>query len=267
MKYNQNKKYINNYLVFNFILLFVFTFGIVALQKSEVNNIKETTLSKEEYLKQEKINKHNLNIQTQIPTLGFANLVADWIHLQFLQYFGDSKARETIGYSLSPDYFEAVVERDPRFIRAYFVLSPATSIFAGRPKKAIDLTAKGLKSVTPDLHSDAYYLWIYKGTDEMLFLGDTKSARESYKMAAIWAEKSDRPNAKQSAKNALQTAEFLEQNSGSIIAQIGAWTMVLNSSSGNITRQKAMKEIENLGGQIIVKPDGSVKIKVPENAT
>lgn len=244
------------------LLATIFASGVVTLQKSQLKT-EETKLTKAEYLQQDKARLASLNALKSIPSFGFDNLLADWTYLQFLDYFGDSEARETVGYSLSPEYFEAVVDRDPRFVRAYFHLSPATSIFAGKADRSVALLEQGLKFLSPEIHEDAYYLWIYKGIDENLFLGDTKAAQKSYETAAEWAEKTDTPRAKSSAINARQTAQFLAQDPDSVVAQIGAWTMVLTSTSDEKTIQKAIQNIERLGGQVIATGNGEISVQLP----
>jgi hypothetical protein len=236
--------------------------NIINLQKKQIN-ISNNTFSIKDYLKQEQIDKANLNILQIMPSFGFKNLIADLGYLQFLQYFGDSEAREQIGYSLSPEYFETVVNNDPRFVRAYFLMSPATSIFAGYPEKSISLIDQGLSQITPDIHSQSYYLWLYKATDELLFLGDINSAKKSYEIAAQWAEQSTNLNAQRSAENIRQTARFLADDPDSTIARIGAWTMVLSSTSDLKTQQKAIEEIKALGGQVVITPEGALNVKVP----
>lgn len=216
------------------------------------------------YEQQARVEQIKINTIKKMPAFGFGNLLADWCWLQFLQYFGDSKARKNTGFIISADYYESIVNHDPRFVRAYFLLAPATSIFAGEPERAIKAMSKGLESITPELSSESYYLWVYKGIDEMMFLNDIESAKESYKMASIWAEQSDHLNAKNSAANIKQTVEFLDDNPDSLVAQIGAWTLVLNSTAHRETQDKALEKIEELGGQIIVTPGGGVRVRVPE---
>ena len=189
-----------------FLLIGFCLTSIINIQKSKLQ-ADTSSLGKTEYLKQEQAQRVALSIQKKIPAFGFSNLIADWTYLQFLQYFGDSEAREKIGYSLSPEYFEILVDNDPRFVRPYFLMSPATSIFAGHPEKSVALISKGFNKITPETHPQSYYLWLYKATDEMLFLGDMESAKQSYQMAIKWAEKIDTPAAKKSAKNIRQTAK------------------------------------------------------------
>ena len=41
--------------------------------------------------------------------------------------------------------------------------------------------------------------------------------------------------------------------------------MLLNNAKDDTTRQRVIKKIEELGGEIIISPDGMVKVKVPQN--
>jgi hypothetical protein len=237
--------------------------GIVLLQKDRLQ-LKSSRLTKAEYFRQEQTEKVSLNILSQIPTVGFKNLLTDWIFLRFIQYFGDGEAREQTGYSLSPKFFAAVVERDPQFVSAYLPLAPATSIFAGQPQTTVALIKQGLKSISPKSSPLSYYLWLYKGIDEMLFLGDAKAAKQSYEMAAKWAETYDDPASQARAANARQTAQFLAKDPNSKIARIGAWTMVLSSAPDEKTQQRAISQIKALGGEIIITPEGRLNVKVPK---
>ena len=249
-------------LLISWIIIGLCLSSIFNLQRTQLS-FQENNLTREDYLKEEKATQVNLKLFKQMPSFGFDNLVADLSYLQFLQYFGDSEAREEIGYTLSPEFFEILVNNDPKFIRPYFLMSPATSIFAGNPEKSIDFIEQGIKSVKPDSDPHAYYLWLYKATDEMLFLGDNAAAIKSYEIAAQWAEKINTPESQQSAANIRQTIRFLEEDPDSTIAHIGAWTMVLSSTPDEKTQQKAIQKIEELGGQIVITPEGSLTVKVP----
>lgn len=237
--------------------------SVILLQRPRLQ-IKNSQLTKAEYIKQEQSQKISLNILSNIPTFGFDNLLSDWIVLKFIQYFGDGEVREKTGYSLSPEYFEGVVERNPRFVEAYPMLAPATSIFAGQPQKSVALIEQGLQSISPQTSPLSYYLWVYKGIDEMLFLGDTKAARHSYEMAAKWAETYKDPASQQIAVNVRETAQFLAKDPNSKIARIGAWSMVLSSAPDQKTQQRAISQIKALGGEIIMTPEGRLSVRVPE---
>lgn len=92
--------------------------------------------------------KLRLNLIKQIPSFGYTNLIANWVYLDFLQYFGDDEVRAKTGYSLSPEYFEVILKRDPRFLEAYLSLSTSTSMYAGMPERSIALMKNGLKSLS-----------------------------------------------------------------------------------------------------------------------
>jgi hypothetical protein len=237
--------------------------SVVLLQRPRLQ-LKSSQLTKADYLRQEQAQKINLNILSNIPAFGFENLLSDWIMLRFIQYFGDGEAREKTGYSLSPEYFAAVVERNPRFVEAYPMLAPASSIFAGQPQKSISVIEQGLKSISPKTSPLSYYLWTYKGIDEMLFLGNTEAAKQSYEMAAKWAETYKDPVSQEIAANTRQTAQFLAKDPDSNIARIGAWSMVLSSAPDEKTQQRAISQIKALGGEIIITPEGRLSVKVPK---
>ena len=90
-----------------------------------------------------------LKFLKKIPTFGYDNLIANWIYLNFLQYFGDDEIRDKTGYGLSPQYFEVILKRDPRFVNAYLALSTSASMYAGMPQKSVNIMNKGLESLNP----------------------------------------------------------------------------------------------------------------------
>jgi hypothetical protein len=216
------------------------------------------TLEKE--LKSENI---RLNFLNKMPSFGYNNLIADLVYLNFLQYFGDDEVRDKTGYSLSPEYFEVILERDPRFLAAYRSLSISTSLYAAMPERAIALSEKGLKSLSPSVPEKSYYVWRYKGVDELLFLGDAKAAQKSFATAANWASKFSDAESQMVANTSQKTAEFLSRNPKSKYAQISTWSIVLNNHVDERTQKRAIKEIETLGGKIIITPEGTKKIIFP----
>lgn len=243
--------------------------GVIWLQKSLINPNKEQ-LTTEEYQKEQQLEKVQLNVYKNVPSLGYGNLMADWFYLRFIQYFGDGEARKQTGYPLSPDYFELVVDNDPRFVDANLKLAVSTSIFAGLPQTSVKLLEKSLEQTPSKVTSPVYppyYLWIYKGVDELLFLGDSEAAKNSNTMAANWADtypEDDRYNSKAVAKRRRQTVKFLEENPDSRAAQIGAWSQILNSAVNQETVERALAEIQALGGEISITPEGNLRVRVPE---
>jgi len=185
------------------------------------------------------------------------------VFLNFLQYFGDDDARAVTGYDLGPDYFEIIVDHDPRFLGAYTSLSTSISLYAGRPEESVALMEKGLKAMSPHIPLKSYYVWRYKGVDELLFLGDTQAARQSFEKAAEWASTYSDEESQYVAALSRKTAQFLARNPKSKSAQVVAWTMVLNYATDDRTRKIAISRIEALGGKVTITPEGKLMIQAP----
>ncbi|MGB3637209.1 MAG: hypothetical protein WBA39_06395 [Rivularia sp. (in: cyanobacteria)] len=206
-----------------------------------------------------------LKFLKKIPTFGYDNLIANWIYLNFLQYFGDDEIRDKTGYGLSPQYFEVILKRDPRFVNAYLALSTSASMYAGMPQKSVKIMNKGLESLNPWVPKDSYYIWRYKAVDELLFLGDYSAASNSFTNASQWASEHSDEQSKRVAYISGKTAEFLQQNPSSKNAQISAWGMVLSHSTDQKTYQRAVRAIEALGGKVISTPQGN-RIQFPKSS-
>ncbi|MEH2278952.1 MAG: hypothetical protein V7K40_30240 [Nostoc sp.] len=204
-----------------------------------------------------------LNFLKKMPTFGYNNFIADLVYINFLQYFGDDQVRDKTGYSLSPEYFEVILERDPRFLEAYRSLSISTSLYAAMPERAIALSEKGLKSLSPFVPEKSYYVWRNKGIDELLFLGNAQAAQKSFATAANWASNFSDAESQFIANTSQKTAEFLSRNPNSKYAQISTWSMVLNNQVDEKTRKRVIREIEKLGGKVIITPEGTHKILFP----
>jgi tetratricopeptide (TPR) repeat protein len=246
-------------------------FGAIALslqlprlnQKLIGQNLEETQKSVRE-------EESRLRVIRQLPSrgLGFNNMIANFTFLQFLQYFGDDVARNKFqtGYGLTPMYFYNVIDRDPRFLSSYLYVSSGVSIFSGQPKQAIEIYTKGLKSLNPDQEPAAYMVWRYKATDQLLFMGDAKGARESYLQASDWAEKAslsgqklvDDP--KLAAELSRQSAQWLEQERDLTKAQIAAWSLVLGNATDKKTVEIVAQELDKLGMKIEIKDDRPVVV-------
>ncbi len=233
---------------------------LVQLQLPHLQAIKQKELSKDDYLKVVEAEKIQLELLANAPTFGFDNLVASKSMLQFLQYLGDGDAREQTGYSLSYKYLELIAKKDPRFTQAYLIISPASSVFGGTPHKTVAIMDEGLQKLTPEI-PQAYFVWLYKGVDEILFLGDLQKAQQSYEKAAEWAKVAGDGRIEDAARN---TAKFLATNPNIVQAQVGAWFTVFSSNANQQLRELAKSKIEQLGGTIEIFPDGRVVATPPK---
>jgi hypothetical protein len=239
--------------------------AVGSLQIPQLNRIRNPaqTDSPEAFQQDVALEKLRLNFTQKAPAFGYDNLFADWVFLSFLQYFGDDDARAVTGYHLTPEYFEIIVDRDPRFLGAYTGLSTSISLYAGRPEESVALIEKGLKSMSPRVPLKSYYVWRYKGIDELLFLGDTQAAKQSFEKAAQWASTYSDEESKYVAELSRKTAQFLARNPKSKSAQVVAWTMVLNYATDDRTQKIAISRIEALGGKVTTTPEGRLMIQAP----
>jgi len=235
-------------------------FSIVNLQFTQKKQVLDKTLTKDVYVKQEQSEALKLSLLKKMPAFGFDNLIADLTMLGSLQYFGDSDARDATGYGISADYLEVIAENDPLFSRAYMVISPASSMFAGTPERTIEIMNKGLSKMSPDT-TDAYYVWLYKGVDEILFMGNLKAARKSYLNASEWAKIAENDAI---AKSTSKTAKYLAGKPDVRQAQVGTWFMVWNNTKDERIRQLAEAKIESVGGTFNIDSNGRVTATPPK---
>lgn len=240
----------------------------ISLQIPRLNQkiIGQTPEADQRWVEQEKT---RLRLLRELPRggFGFNNMIANATFLGFLQYFGDDVARQQnkTGYSLSPDYFDVIISRDPRHIYAYLFMSSSVTIFAAQPRKAIALYEQGLPFISPEKQFDAYTVWRRKAIDELLFLGDTKAARQSYLKAAEWADRATfPPNALPEtafvAEASRASAEFLHTDPNSTAARISAWSSVLTAAVDQKTFDIAVYELGRLGMAVRVNEEGRLQV-------
>jgi len=239
--------------------------AIALLQFPQIQPLanRSQTASAEKIQQETEVERARLNLLKNLPGFGFNNLIADWTFLSFLQYFGDEPARAKTDYSLSPEYFEVILGRDPDFLDTYIFASTSISLYAGMPEKSVALMQQGLQSLKPNVPPGSYYAWRQLGIDQLLFLGDAQGARQSFETAANWARLSSLPGSASIAEGSQQTADFLARNPSSKTAQIAAWTMILSSAPDDRTQKTAISRIEALGSKVVKMPDGTYSIQAP----
>ncbi|TRU44840.1 MAG: hypothetical protein EWV49_08285 [Microcystis aeruginosa Ma_QC_Ch_20071001_S25] len=234
---------------------------IVEMQQEKVKTLTKEKLLERNYAQESRLENSQVQLFKNIPSFGFNNMLANWAMLQFIQYYGDEDARRETGYGLSPDFMEIVAKNDPKFVRAYLMMSVASSVNAGKPERTIEIMNKGLSKITPDV-TDAYFIWLYKGVDELLFLGDIPAAKKSYQMAADWAKIASNEFIEKSARG---TVKFLETNPDSRAPRVGAWMLVWINSQDEETRRLAQENIEKLGGKLVVINENQVMAIPPKD--
>jgi hypothetical protein len=212
----------------------------------------------------ESLQRDRLGLLKTMPTFGFDNLVADWIFLNFLQYFGNGAARQITGYQNLPDFFQVIVRRDPYFRLSYQFMSSTVTLFAGEPQQTVALLAEGLSHMKPTFPPDSYWLWRYKAVDELLFLGDTEAAIASLEQNVAWASQSPDPNGAENAQRAERLANFLRQNPENLEVRANSWMMIWGNAVNEDIRQYAQSHIEALGFQVF-REGNSIRIAPATN--
>ncbi|MBD2168971.1 hypothetical protein H6G04_31855 [Calothrix membranacea FACHB-236] len=248
-----------------FLTISVCILGVGLMQFPRMQNFlnNRQAASLEAIEREIKAEQARLNFLKQTPSFGYENLIADWVYLSFLQYFGDEEAREKTGYTASPDYFDVILGHNPRFLDAYLGLSVSSSLYAGLPERSIELMSQGLKSLAPKVPERSYYVWRYKAIDELLFLGNAQASKKSLAKAVDWASTYDDEESKNVVQISQRTANFLSNNPNSKHARISTWVMVLNNGVDKNTQQRAIREIEALGGKVVKTPEGNNQITLP----
>ena len=242
--------------------------GIIFLQSHEIQKT-EHQLEQTEYMAQESKEKKSLIFFENLPSLGLQNLMADWLYLQFIQYFGDNPAREKTDYKLCPIYFKNIVTRDSRFTNAVINLDVCTSIFAGYPLQSIQYLTDSVEKIQPKMEGVTirpYYIWRALGMAQLLFSGEPLAAAESYKKAIEWAKEYQDEDSQRFIANLQKSVNYLAKNPDSTMAQIGAWVNVLNTNPDEKTFKRVVQEIKSLGGTVEISSDGQLKVTLPKNA-
>lgn len=219
--------------------------GVVAIQ---FDRLRQPSISLETPQQAEEQEKLRLNLLSRMPSFGFDNLVANWTFLNFIQYYGDTPAREATGFSLSPKYFDIITRHDPRFVESYLFLSGAVSHQVGKPELALEYMKRGTDALSPQMHPRAFTIWRWKATDQILLLGDLPGAARSFDMTAKWAAQSE--EYKQFAPDFQGTADFLRTNPNINWVRFQSWFVVYqdaNAAGDKPTRDRAKRELLKLG--------------------
>ncbi|MBW4526545.1 MAG: hypothetical protein KME18_15355 [Phormidium tanganyikae FI6-MK23] len=219
--------------------------GIVAIQ---YDRLKQPSITLEAPQQAEQQERLRLNLLSKMPSFGFDNLMADWTFLNFIQYYGDNPARGVTGFSLSPNYFDIITRRDPRFVDSYLFLSGTISHQLGKPELALELMQRGTDALSPQMHPKAFSVWRWKAVDQILLLGDLPGAARSFDMTANWAAQSKEH--KQFAPNFQQSANFLRTNPDIRWVQFQTWQAVYqeaNEIGDKLARDRAKRELLKLG--------------------
>lgn len=234
------------------------------MQAQQLATNPSNSTTKEKALLIQKQQQTTFDLVRYLPRFGFQNLVSDYTFLRFLQYFGDDIERSQLGYGLSPDYFESILNDDPYHLEIYPYLFTASSFYAGQPSRTVTMAEKGLSKMNATFPDKGYIVWRYKAIDEILFLNDISGAIQSLEIAAKWADQTGTPEAITVATVSRTTAQFLSTNPDSRIARASAWSNVLARAVDDLSRERAIAEIKKLGGEVTITEGGAVQVFLPK---
>jgi tetratricopeptide (TPR) repeat protein len=184
--------------------------------------------------------------------LGFNNMIADWAFLRFLDYYGDEEARDQTGFGSSPAFFDLITTRDPRFVDTYLFLSGTLSYQLGQPELALQYMQRGLDALSPETHARAYQVPSLMGMDQLLLLGDTAGASQSYAKATEWAKGSMDPEERKMAQVFNRVSTYLQRDPDSSTVRFWAWGLIFDQSrtiGDRKTQDRARRELLTLGAQ------------------
>lgn len=207
----------------------------------------------------EQYRKEGFNLETDsilavskvMPSFGGQNLLADFLWLRFVQYFGDTEVREKTGYGLNFEYLQAITDRNPQFENAYLIANLAVAAKMGRTDLAEQLLLKGIQH-----DPDSYYLWQYRGFLHFMYTGDVKKAAYSFRQNAGLAVAQE-GNAKQHWGNYwLLMAKSLETFPPTPWLRRSVWQEIYFDNANKETQAHALKQLKTLG--VILKPDGKL---------
>jgi hypothetical protein len=237
--------------------------GVVSLQMQRQNFLATQQVNNLPlWQQQEAITSTQLRLWRDMPGFGFDNMIANFWLIQFNIYLGDDDARGALGYGLTPDFFRVILGQDPRFIRAYLILSTIGSLYAGEPEESIQIAAQAMTRLSPQV-PDSYFPWLYRGTDEMLFLGDGKAALKSFQTAAAWAKPWNTPESEAVVQRAQSLVASLRENPDSRVAKTIGWLSILGYATTPRVQAIAIQKILEGGGRVERLPNGRRVIILP----
>jgi hypothetical protein len=162
-------------------------------------------------------------------SLGFDELVADCLWLQFIQYIG---ARENSGkerWDVAAQMLTEITGLDPHFSQAYFFIASVIGGELHDPIGADRLLQRGIAA-----NPDNWYIPFVAGVNQYLFAHDEIEAAKYYRVASKF------PSAPAWLAGQVQ---ILEAKIPSTIKSIHVWQKISDSSSEPAVKQRARFEL------------------------
>jgi hypothetical protein len=242
--------------------------SVILLQRAQLNQAGLIAENPQQAERQESL---RLKALGRIPAGGltFNNLIADGTFLSFLQYYGDDEARKQTGYSISPQYFDVITRRDPRFVESYLFLSGVLSYQLGQPDLAMQYRQRGTDVLSPQQHPGAAAVWEFQALDRLLLTNDVPGAIAAYEQAASWAAASTDPEVRKVESVFRRFAAFLKTDPDSRLIRFTAWVTIYQQAVAirdQATQTRVRQAILDLGGTEFKNTKGELDFRPPSAA-
>ncbi len=205
-------------------LLVTFTLGAVMISHVGLRMLTQYKLEQSPYdptlLKPEIV---------RILCLGYEQLAADIYWLRFVQYIGDSEARQGDKYGSAFDYLDLVTSLDPSFVQAYWFSTFVLGGDLGRPDLAQTLIERGIRA-----NQNNWYLPFIAGINQYLFARNETEAAKYYRMAAKF------PNA---PKWLGRQAQILQANIPSLVKEVHTWDTIYRNTDDHLVKSQAKERL------------------------
>lgn len=231
---------------------------VVALQWMQLPKVSMQAIEPVREAEQERL---QLQVLGNLPSLGYDNLLANWVFLRFLGYFGDDPARKKTGYDLNANYFNLITQRDPRFLQIYPYLSAGVSYYLGNPKLAGQYMERGLQVLSPEVNPRGFMVLRFRALDQLLLEGDIPGTIATYQRLADWFDRTADPK---SARSFRDAAAILAQNPDSVLPRFWGWQDVYFSAPDDRVKQRAAQELIELGAIARKTPEGDIVFVLPD---
>ncbi|NJK72606.1 MAG: hypothetical protein HC926_04830, partial [Synechococcaceae cyanobacterium SM2_3_60] len=130
--------------------------GVVATAGVAIVALQQPQLSRVEVSSDSAITQRLATAEV-LGQLGFGNIAASQIWLDFIQYFGHEE-RATLSYRWVEAYLDTMTRLDPQFIEPYTYALPALAMKAADPAAAVTILDFGISQMSPEANPSAFRL-------------------------------------------------------------------------------------------------------------
>ena len=162
-------------------------------------------------------------------SLGFDQLLADCLWLQFIQYLGDSDNKIDDKSSQAAAMLDAITMLDPHFGRAYFFIAAIVGGEQHDAQTADKLLQRGIHA-----NSNDWYIPFIAGVNQYLFAHNETQAAKYYRMSAKFPGAPDWLS---------RQAQILEAKIPSSVKSINVWQKIFDSAQQPEVKQRAREEL------------------------